>query len=67
MSEVLTADTPFYEFLDYVEVQDVIDAIAGRVSIKKLLPGSLLKGHSDTLRPTVPDGTDPKFAKVDLI
>lgn len=66
MSEVLTMETPFYEFLDYVEVQDVIDAVAGRISIKKLLPGSLSKGNSDTVRPTIPDDSDPKFAKVTL-
>ena len=64
MSEILTMDTPFYELLDYVEVQDVIDAVAGRVSIKKLLPQSWPKAANDCLRPTIPDDTDPKFAKV---
>ena len=64
MSEVLTMETPFNEYLDYVEVQDVIEAIAGRASIKKLLPGSLTKGQSDILRPRIPDDADPKFAKV---
>ena len=64
MSDILTMETPFYEFLDYVEVQDVLDAIAGRVSIKKLLPASMIKDNSDTLRPTIPDDADPKFTKV---
>lgn len=64
MSEVLTMETPFYEYLDYVEVQDVIEAIAGRISIKKQLPASMTKGKSDILRPTIPDDADPKFAKV---
>ena len=65
MAEVLTVDTPFYELLDYVEVQDVLDAIAGRISIKKLLPQSWNK-NIDLVRPTIPDDTDPKFAKVSL-
>ena len=64
MSEVLTMETPFYEFLDYVEVQDVLDAIAGRVSIKKLLPQALTKNIADCLRPTIPQDADASFAKV---
>ena len=64
MSEVLTMETPFNEDLDYVEVHDVIEAVAGRISIKKQLPASLIKGKSDILRPAIPDDADSKFAKV---
>ena len=63
MAEVLTMDTPFNELLDYVEIQDVLDAIAGRVSLKKLLPSTWTK-KTDLVRPTIPDDTEPKFAKV---
>ena len=63
MAEVLTMDTPFNEFMDYVEIQEVLDAIAGRISLKKLLPVTWTK-NVDLVRPTIPDDTDPKFAKV---
>ena len=63
MAEVLTMDTPFNELLDYVEIQDVLDAIAGRSSLKKLLPVTWTK-NTDLVRPAIPDDTDPKFAKV---
>ena len=63
MAEVLTMDTPFNELMDYVEIQDVLDAIAGRTSLKKLLPVTWTKS-TDLIRPCIPDNTDPKFAKV---
>ena len=56
-------ETPFNELLDYVEIQDVLDAIAGRVSLKKLLPSTWTK-NTDLVRPIIPDDTDPKFSKV---
>lgn len=62
MAEVLTLETPFQEFLDYVEVKDVIDALAGRISLSSQLPGGW--GNSKELRPSVPEDTDPAFNKV---
>ena len=56
-------ETPFNELMDYVEIQDILDAIAGRVSLKKLLPTTWTKS-TDLIRPIIPDDTDPKFAKV---
>ena len=63
MAEVLTMETPVNELMDYVEVQDILDAIAGRVSLKKLLPTTWTK-NTDLVRPIIPDDADPKFAKV---
>ncbi|MCG8621658.1 MAG: hypothetical protein MJE68_06625 [Proteobacteria bacterium] len=56
-------DTPFNELMDHVEIQDVLDAIAGRRSLKQLLPATWNK-NTDLIRPSIPDNTDPKFAKV---
>ena len=38
MMETLTHESPFYEYLDYVEVDEVLDAIAGRKIISAQLP-----------------------------
>ena len=47
MCEVLTMEAPFQECLDYVEVKDVLDAIAGRKSLSSELPASLLRGNNE--------------------
>jgi hypothetical protein len=66
MAEVLTMDVPFNELMDYAEIQDIIDAIAGRRSLKQLLPATWTK-NTNLIRPDIPDGTDPKFAKVHTV
>ena len=38
MVEMLTHESPFYEYLDYVEVDEVLDAIAGRKKLSTQLP-----------------------------
>ena len=38
MMEMLTHESPFYEYLDYVEVDELLDAIAGRKKITAQLP-----------------------------
>ena len=65
MTEILTTDTPYQEFLDYVEVKDVLDALAGRASLSSQLPGGW--GNTKELRPSIPDDTDPAFVKVNTI
>ena len=65
MSEILTHDSPFHEYLDYVEVQDVLDAVAGIRSINSMLPKSWPQSrNTKELRPTIPEDCDPGFAKV---
>ena len=43
MVEVLTHETPFNDFLDYLEVDDVLDAIAGKKSITSQLPQVMIR------------------------
>ena len=38
MVEMLTHESPFYEYLDYVEIDEVLDAIAGRKKLSMQLP-----------------------------
>ena len=65
MVEILTHDAPYHEYLDYVEVQDILDAVAGRKTITSQLPQAWPKtGSVKELRPTIPDDTDPPFAQV---
>ena len=57
-------EAPFQECLDYVEVKDVLEAIAGRKSLSSELPASLLRGTTKYFRPGIPDSTSIDFAKV---
>ena len=59
-------EAPFQECLDYVEVKDVLDAIAGKKSLSSELPASLLRGTTKYFRPGIPDNTDINFAKVSI-
>ena len=36
MTEILTKEPAYYEYLDYLEIDQVLDCIAGRLSINKL-------------------------------
>ena len=38
MVEMLTQESPFNEYLDYVEVDEILDAIAGRKKLSTQLP-----------------------------
>lgn len=38
MVEVLTHESPFQEYLDYVGVDDLLQAIAGKININSQLP-----------------------------
>jgi len=64
MCELLTMEAPFQECLDYVEVKDVLDAIAGRVNLSSQLPKNLLRGTDKYFRPPIPEDTDIGFARV---
>ena len=65
MVELLTMESPFHELLDHMAggVNDLLDALSGRVSIKKLLP-HVWEERTGLVRPTIPSDTDAKFAKV---
>ena len=45
MVEMLTHESPFYEYLDYVEIDEVLDAIAGRKKLSMQLPQVRVSGE----------------------
>ncbi len=65
MVEVLTHEAPFNDYLDYLEVDEVLDAVAGLKKITAQLPQAWpISSSSALLRPTVPEDCDPAYAKV---
>lgn len=68
MTEVVTAERPFQDFLDYVDVRDMIDAIAGRISITSHLPKKLQPMNTAMhIRPLIPSDLKPEFAEVWIV
>ncbi len=56
-------ESAFQECLDYVEVKDVLDAVAGRISLASQLPAHFWEA-SEHFRPTIPEKTDTAFGNV---
>ena len=59
-------ESPFQECLDYVEVKDALDAIAGRKSLSSELPSSLLRGTTKYFRPGIPADTDVDLPRLNI-
>ena len=52
MSEILTKEPAYYEYLDYMEIDDVLDCIAGRKCLQDI-PQAWTKADMQYLRPMV--------------
>ena len=52
MAEIVTKEPAYYEYLDYMEIDDVLDCIAGRKSLKDI-PEAWTNADMQYLRPMV--------------
>ena len=65
MVDILTHESPFNDYLDYLEVDEILDAVAGRKKITAQLPQAWPRsGSSQNLRPTITEDCDPAYKDV---